>query len=106
MCDSPSTVVALSSVQSWLLLFGELTVNILYDVTSRSPSHLNPGLFKIIRSSSGNRDVTDPIAEVLLFAVERALKSAHPEESSCCCEFQSVFHPMFDKYTSSFVTVL
>lgn len=48
MCDSPSTIVALSYVQSWLLLFGELTVNIRYDVTSRSPSHLNPGLFKIV----------------------------------------------------------
>lgn len=64
MYDSPSTVVALSYVQSWLLLFGELTVNMLYDVTSRSPSHLNPGLLKIIHSSPGNRDVANPIAEV------------------------------------------
>lgn len=33
--DSPSTIVTLS-VQCWLLLFDELTVNILYDVSSCS----------------------------------------------------------------------
>lgn len=37
MYDSPSTIVALSYVQSVGLLFGELTVNILYNVTSRLP---------------------------------------------------------------------
>ena len=63
MYDSPYTIVALSYVQSVGLLFGELTVNILCNVTSHSPSHLNPGLYKITGSSSGNRDVINLTAE-------------------------------------------